>query len=1031
MENNNILIHQAYYGEVDRAHSCIKQTVEDKELKSFLIGFTDRPAALPPNIELEPYLSGCVFSKYYIFSKTFPDKTASRSGMVFSHVLVIEINDIYSILNIYDILDKLCFEIPSNRELLNEFELKNLSLATELNEFLPKYIQQAISNLIKGKNPILFSGDVNYFKKILQHLWSSSLKDFKRKIKFRTSFTPSDISNTKDLTIVSIQHEFLSKWKNKPIILVDEEQIEIIDETEKLFLGIKNNDLFVDFVTGLNVNLNELSILNKCEELYNTYINIEIVDNVDFFRTQLRQLSQISPNSIDGSNIKNKFLDKIDYSYSSKKDTNLKALRNIDWSAFEKGESRVKRILTDFITSEFNVSKECKIETLSELLILSIIDIDKTWWHKLIFDEFKNLLLNYNQTVFLNFWLIIDFSKENFKNIFELFDSKTDYETYLRNSIPSVLKDTTIDEAIEISLKRKWYLLNAELLLKRLKPELAILKQVKVEIDLTIENSLGVKYIAEKISDTEIINLTINQNDKKLIYISFRRIIKNKMLLENINVKNPIWLEIWELVLSNKLDLSYGIEQFESKIIMSVYDLVKEKNVIPNIIIDLISKSKYADLSNYNYRKELWDELPTEFLSRFIKITSRQIAENLVLDLIEIKSIEQIVINEIVSDSFISTFLNKHKSEIAKIIKIYNFFPILKDQFLADYINYYTNSISEIDAINLGNLILRERFSLSAKSIYDKSKSKASFRVAFEICKDLVRMDFIEKIFGSHKKQKNTEFYIQANKEIIMDKKLPLIVILTAIKEEYSAVRNHLKNINDYDNNGTGYEKGIFILNDITIADVIIRECGAKNNIAAQEVERAINNFMPNMMLFVGIAGSRKPNDFKIGDVIFPEKIYSYEGGKATKESFKARPEAESPTFTLLETAKKERLKDDWKQLIKGSYEIQPNADIGNIASGEQLIDHQSTEVGMILKEHYNDTSAVEMEGYGFIKATKRQGMKSSNIIFGVVRSISDVIEEDQNQQNLKNDRRPENAKIFASDTASAFAFWLINKTYN
>jgi len=215
------------------------------------------------------------------------------------------------------------------------------------------------------------------------------------------------------------------------------------------------------------------------------------------------------------------------------------------------------------------------------------------------------------------------------------------------------------------------------------------------------------------------------------------------------------------------------------------------------------------------------------------------------------------------------------------------------------------------------------------------------------------------------------------------------------------------------------------------IANVIIRECGAKNTTASQETERAINYYNPNMMMFVGIAGSRKPNDFKIGDVIFPEKIYHYEGGKATLNSFKARPDAVSPTFELLERAKKERNNKDWQTMIKGNYSHSVKANIGIIASGEQLIDHHDSEIGKILTEHYNDSSAVEMEGYGFLKAITRQGSETKNIIVGVVRGISDIIEMSQKMQpEASIDRRPDNAKEFASDTAAAFAFWLIYKTF-
>lgn len=258
----------------------------------------------------------------------------------------------------------------------------------------------------------------------------------------------------------------------------------------------------------------------------------------------------------------------------------------------------------------------------------------------------------------------------------------------------------------------------------------------------------------------------------------------------------------------------------------------------------------------------------------------------------------------------------------------------------------------------------------------------------------------------------------------------PLVVILTAIKEEYRAVRAHLINLKDKDKDDTSYEIGDFYWNNQLIANVVIRECGAKNSIAAMETERALNNHSPDLILFVGIAGSRKPNDFKIGDVVVPEKIYSYEAGKADKEMFSARPDGGFLTYAFTEKAKKERLKEDWKAMIKGRYEdFSPNADIGIIASGDQIVEHYDSHVGKILHKYYNDTSAIEMEGFGFTKTLSRQGRKKSNLITGLVRGISDIIEKEEDQGSTI-DKRPSHAKDMASDTASAFAYWMIFKIY-
>ena len=183
------------------------------------------------------------------------------------------------------------------------------------------------------------------------------------------------------------------------------------------------------------------------------------------------------------------------------------------------------------------------------------------------------------------------------------------------------------------------------------------------------------------------------------------------------------------------------------------------------------------------------------------------------------------------------------------------------------------------------------------------------------------------------------------------------------------------------------------------IAKVIIRECGAKNTIAAQETERAISNFKPDA-IFLWESGSRKPNDFSIGDVIFPKEIYSYEAGKAEKTGLWL-----DQTWHLqlmhLQKLQKERRKDEWKALIKNGWDTNVKANLGIIASGEQLIEDYESEVGKILTDHYNDTSAVEMEGFGFAKAAIRQGRSSGNMMIGVVRGISDVIKQPDKKRKM------------------------------
>lgn len=294
--------------------------------------------------------------------------------------------------------------------------------------------------------------------------------------------------------------------------------------------------------------------------------------------------------------------------------------------------------------------------------------------------------------------------------------------------------------------------------------------------------------------------------------------------------------------------------------------------------------------------------------------------------------------------------------------------------------------------------------------------------------------NFIKLGDKGYEKIYNEEGETQKLENVNENKDLPVVVILTAIKEEYAAVRAHLDpdKITVLKRDSVLYEEGIFKHNGLEIAKVIIKECGPKNPGTAQETQRAITNFRPQCIFFVGIAGSRKPNDFGIGDVIFPVNVHYYEGGKSELDSFKPRSDDVKPTFSLCEIARIERHKPDWKGLIKGNIEHDVSADLGVIASGEQVVEHYDSEIGKILTKHYGDTACIAMEEYGFLNSVQRQGVEFATMIAGVVRGVSDILEGSNNEHTPENDsdRRPASARKLASNTAAAFAYWLIVKVF-
>lgn len=238
-------------------------------------------------------------------------------------------------------------------------------------------------------------------------------------------------------------------------------------------------------------------------------------------------------------------------------------------------------------------------------------------------------------------------------------------------------------------------------------------------------------------------------------------------------------------------------------------------------------------------------------------------------------------------------------------------------------------------------------------------------------------------------------------------------VVLTAIRVEYEAVRTHLTTIHEEVHpQGTIYERGIFSSQGHSW-DVVIGEIGAGNPGAALEAERAINHFKPQVILFVGVAGGLK--DVQLGDVVIATKVYGYESGKA-ETTFLTRPSVAHSTYRMEQRARAEVRKNDWLQQIRGvPSDALPTAFVGPIAAGEKVIASTKSAVAIFVKEHYGDTLAVEMEGYGFLLAAHAH----PQIEALVVRGISDRLDGKQEADAA-------NMQQIAAQHASAFAFQVL-----
>ncbi|SDM31482.1 8-oxo-dGTP diphosphatase [Nonomuraea maritima] len=208
------------------------------------------------------------------------------------------------------------------------------------------------------------------------------------------------------------------------------------------------------------------------------------------------------------------------------------------------------------------------------------------------------------------------------------------------------------------------------------------------------------------------------------------------------------------------------------------------------------------------------------------------------------------------------------------------------------------------------------------------------------------------------------------------------IVILTALDLEYQAVRRHLAELQVHRHPaGTRFEVGRLADGGCRVALGLV---GKGNQSSAVLAERAITEFAPLAMLFVGVAGALWP-DIGLGDVVVATHVYAYHGGTSEDDGFKARPRAWEISHEPDQIARHLHRSEVWTRRLPEGTAV-PRVRFGPIAAGEVVQDSSISWHAQWVRQTYNDALAIEMEAAGVAQAAHY----NRSLPMVVVRGISD-----------------------------------------
>ncbi|MGW1279536.1 5'-methylthioadenosine/S-adenosylhomocysteine nucleosidase family protein [Streptomyces tsukubensis] len=242
-----------------------------------------------------------------------------------------------------------------------------------------------------------------------------------------------------------------------------------------------------------------------------------------------------------------------------------------------------------------------------------------------------------------------------------------------------------------------------------------------------------------------------------------------------------------------------------------------------------------------------------------------------------------------------------------------------------------------------------------------------------------------------------------------------LVVILTALNLEYQAVRRKLAGPQVHRHErGTRFEVGTV---QGTSCRVALGLTNKGNHSAAVIAERAVQEFSPVAVLFVGVAGALWETA-RLGDVVMATHVYAYHGATSEDDGLKSRPRVWETAHGISQIGSHLARVNDWADETPGTGPV-PEVRFGAIAAGEIVQNSKISAEARWIRQNYNDALAIEMEAAGVAQAGHLNGAP-----VGIIRGISDRADGTKNSADDRNwqPRAAANAAAFATRLAVELA---------
>ncbi|MBV1829105.1 hypothetical protein HNW77_05110 [Komagataeibacter sp. AV436] len=588
-------VDQAIFGTVNHGHALICAS-GDHQFASELAQRLDLPDTEPPGADWSPVTSGFPVRNRYVIARMFSDPTAGRSGMVVTHALICDLDEIAAMDDLRPLLAHLITSFDVAPAVVDALEVPSLPGMPPATFDLADAAQALIS---RGAGPVVRIGS-DGFERLIVALWGRLWPALRRRLDFRLSFGPRDVLENPEPTIVCTPASLIGRWQGGQRIVGR-------SGTERfraagMIDGSADGAVLLEFSDRIGANLNdfhELQLLEQAHAMATT-----TPDTVPRLISAARLIERLSPDPKLGVVEKRHIVNRLVEVIPSARPSEILTLRNLAFRGFETS-GRVWQALETWVEqNNYLHSDDADVVTIiTDTLITNNAIVP---WREATRRGLECSVATKNGQFAAGFWRWAKSEPRISPSLVALVASDQTGLEALEAAAPTDLDTVTAKPIIASAAKHKLFRLHAVAAAASMKPADAASAQSAVEPGA---DTFAMRIAIRHATPGELLDAVVSVPDERVLAIAGEAVAKDPMLLARRDMSTEPNRRIWAAALKIESGAWRGPED-PRKAFDQLLDEQIDGGKPSAELLQLLSISPLADLTAYQRRNEVWNKVP-------------------------------------------------------------------------------------------------------------------------------------------------------------------------------------------------------------------------------------------------------------------------------------------------------------------------------------------------------------------------------------------------------------------------------------